>query len=243
MLALGSLAVLLATFLAGVVGFAYGLIALPLLLVIGVPLPIVILVNLLIGLVTRLGVVVRLRRRINMGRTALLVGGSVPGIAVGLLVRSAVSTRVIELAAGVLTIVAVVVLSRLSPSDERSSTSRVVTLGAGGLGGMLGVTTSLNGVPPALLLFRERASANTVVADLGAYFVAGNALTIALLMLSRGAARLDAAWPLLALWLPVGVLGQALGVALGGRMPHRAFRMILLVVAVASGIASVLRAV
>jgi uncharacterized membrane protein YfcA len=48
-LTLGAIAILIATFLAGIVGFAYGLLALPLLLLIGVPLPVVIIVNLLIG--------------------------------------------------------------------------------------------------------------------------------------------------------------------------------------------------
>lgn len=87
---LGSLVILVATFLGGVVGFAYGLIALPVLLVIGVPLPVVIVVNLVIGLVTTVGVMVRLRRRIDVGLTELLVAGRVPGMGLGRLVLGVV---------------------------------------------------------------------------------------------------------------------------------------------------------
>lgn len=240
MIALGGVAVLVATFLAGVVGFAYGLIALPLLLVIGVPLPVVIVVNLLIGLVTRVGVVVRMYRRINLARTSLLVGGSVPGMVVGLLVRGWVSSRATELAAGALTVGAVAVLLWLPPREADSS-SVGATLGAGGLGGLLGVTTSLNGIPPALLLLRQRVAATSMVADLGAYFVVANALTVVLLV-SREAHGFGSAWPYLAAWLPLGVIGQAVGVSLGGRMPQTLFRRLVFIVVLASGVTSILRA-
>jgi len=48
--------------------------------------------------------------------------------------------------------------------------------GAGFTGGFLGTTTSMNGIPPALLLGRQRVTAPTFLADLAVYFVAVNAL-------------------------------------------------------------------
>ena len=242
MLTLGAIAILLATFLAGIVGFAYGLLALPLLLLIGVPLPVVIIVNLLIGMATRLGVVIRHRRRIDVRRAGLLVAGSLPGMAAGVVIRESVPTRSVEVAAGLMTIAAVAGLSWRPSAPAAAPASGRTLLAAGGLGGMLGITTSLNGVPPALLLIRERASATNMVVDLGAYFVVGNTLTILVLVSRGGGPGLGAVWPLLAVWLPVGLLGQALGVFLGTRLPENLFRWIVLAVTLASGLGSVFRA-
>jgi uncharacterized membrane protein YfcA len=77
--------VLSATFLAGVVGFAYGLVALPLLLLlVGVPIGDVVVINLVIGLASRLSVVARRYSDVNWGRARLLLGGTLPGIFLGI---------------------------------------------------------------------------------------------------------------------------------------------------------------
>ena len=90
---------------------------------------------------------------------------------------------------------------------------------AGGLGGFLGVTTSLNGVPPALLLTGDRATARPMVADLAVYFVLGNILTL-LILSQSGQAPSAWVWSAMILWVPVGLAGNLLGVALGPRMPY-----------------------
>ncbi|MFP5335979.1 MAG: hypothetical protein ACLGIV_11785, partial [Actinomycetes bacterium] len=59
-----------------------------------------------------------------------------------------------------------------------------LTFSVGAIGGFLGTTTSLNGVAPALLLTGSRATARTLVADLAAFFVVGNILTLAALFLN-----------------------------------------------------------
>lgn len=235
-LLLGALVVLSATFLAGVVGFAYGLVALPLLLLVGISLGDVVVINLVVGLVSRLGVVARRHADVNWGRTRLLLLGCLPGILLGTLTRDHVDTDVIQLAAGVVTLVAVAAIARGSRAETRESKPPLVLV-AGGLGGVLGATTSLNGVPPALLLTGDRATARTMVADLAVYFVLGNVVT--LLMLSQtGQAPSGWVWSALLLWVPVGLVGNMLGVGLGPRMPFARFRGLTLGVIVASGVAS-----
>jgi uncharacterized membrane protein YfcA len=122
----------------------------------------------------------------------------------------------------------------------RESTPRLV-LTAGGLGGFLGVTTSLNGVPPALLLTGDRATARNMVADLAVYFVLGNMLTL-LILSQTGQAPSGWVWPALLLWVPVGLAGNLLGVALGPRMPYVLFRRLTFAVIIASGLASSVQA-
>lgn len=242
LLVLGALVVLSATFLAGVVGFAYGLVALPLLLLVGVPLVDVVVINLVIGLASRLSVVARRHADVTWARARLLLLGCVPGVLLGVLTRDRLDTEVIQLAAGVVTLVAVALIARGGVKQQpRGSTPPVVVV-AGGLGGFLGATTSLNGVPPALLLTGDRASARSMVADLAVYFVIGNIVTL-LILSQSGQAPSSWVWSALVLWVPVGLAGNLLGVALGPKMPYALFRRLTIAVIVASGVASSAQAV
>lgn len=232
--------VLSATFLGGVVGFAYGLVALPLLLLIGVPLGDVVVINLVVGLSSRLSVVARRHADVNWTRARLLLVGSVPGILLGTLTRSRLDADVIQLAAGVVTLVAVAAIARGANHRSRESSPPLVLV-AGGMGGFLGVTTSLNGVPPALLLTGDRATARNMVADLAVYFVLGNVLTL-LILSQSGQAPSGWVWSALLLWVPIGLAGNLLGVALGPRMPYAFFRRLTIGVIIVSGLASSVQA-
>jgi uncharacterized membrane protein YfcA len=242
-LVLGCVIVLAATFLAGVVGFAYGLVALPLLLLVGIPLGDVVVINLVVGLASRISVVARRRNDVNWPRARLLLVGCVPGVLVGIVVRDRCDTDLIQLAAGVVTLVAVAAIARNRPAVGASADSpATVVLTAGGLGGFLGVITSLNGVPPALLLTGNRAKARTMVADLAVYFVLGNLLTL-LILSQSGQAPAQWVWLALLLWVPIGLVGNLVGVGLGPRMPYRLFRRLTIAVIVVSGLASSIQAV
>lgn len=239
---LGGSTILLATFLAGVVGFAYGLVALPLLLVVGVPLTDVVVINLAVGLVTRISVVAQRFRDISPSRAGLLVAGSLPGIVLGLLTRGLLNADVVRLAAGVVTLLAVAAIVRRTRHLRPARSGPRLAFTAGTAGGFLGVTTSLNGIPPALLLTGDRASARGMVADLAAYFVVGNALTLGMMWQSGLEASGWIWWALLG-WIPVGLVGNLLGTTLGPRLPYQLFRRVTLVVIVTSGVVSVVQAV
>ena len=240
-LLLGALVILLATFLAGTVGFAYGLVALPLLLLIGVPLPEVVVINLIVGLATRFMIIFRLHHEMNKSRAALLVMGSLPGVGLGIVLSGLLNSHVIELAAGVFTLIAVTLLI-CRPTRDRANKRPIVTvLAAGGIGGFLGVTTSLNGIPPALLLTSSRAAASTLVADLAAYFVVGNTITLLALAVT-GHLSPSTIWPMLVAWVPIGFVGNLLGVSLGRSLPSTTFRRLTFTIIVISGVVSTLRA-
>lgn len=240
-LLLGGLVVFMATFLAGVVGFAYGLVALPLLLLVGVPLGDVVVINLVVGLASRLSVVARRHADVNWGRARLLLAGSLPGILLGVVTRDRLDTDVIQLAAGIVTLVAVAAIAGGGNHHRSRESSAPLVLVAGGMGGLLGVTTSLNGVPPALLLTGDRATARNMVADLAVYFVLGNLLTL-LALSQSGQAPSGWVWSALLLWVPIGLVGNLLGVGLGPRMPYALFRRLTIGVIVASGVASSVQA-
>lgn len=241
LLVVGGVVVLGASILGGVSGFGFALVCTPLLLLAGFPLTDVVVVNLTISGTTRLATVAKLHRSVNRRRSGWLVIGVVPGLLLGLLVRDAVDDAVLKVVAGTVA-VAVAVYLLLRPPAPRSGPARppprVQSGIAGTLGGFLGVTTSLNGPPPVILLSRQQAEPREFVADMAVYLLVGNALTLLAIHLAGGLA-LDRLWVLLACWLPVGVLGNALGLAYGSRLPARPFRLLTLGLVVVTGLATV----
>src|SRR3954453_24100054 len=105
-LVLGGIAVALASFLGGVTGFGYSLVATPLLLLDGYSLRFVVTVNLALAFVTRLSVAVRFRHSVSPRRVAMLVGGAAPGLWFGVEVLGRVDPTDIKIEGGVITMIA-----------------------------------------------------------------------------------------------------------------------------------------
>lgn len=237
---LGGLAVFTAAFLAGVVGFAYGLVALPLLILVGIPLDVVVPINLAIALVARLLVLRLSWAHVSWPRASRLALGSVPGALAGVVVAATVPEDRLRVTAGVVVLVAVAAIvvvqrrQRLASAVGRGGRPRAaVELAIGAAGGLLGSTTSLNGVPPALLMTVRRLPSREVVADLAVYFILGNAVALGMLEVAGRVAWGEMA-PLAILWVPVALLATRLGTRVGPRLPHTAFRRLTLALVVAS---------
>ena len=230
----GGLAVTLASFLGGVTGFGYSLVATPLLLLIGYDLRFVVTANLALALVTRISVAVRFRRSASPPRVALLVGGAIPGIWLGVAILKAVDPDDIKIAAGIVTMIAAALLARSVNAPPPRRTIPGAAAVAGFFGGFLGASTSLNGVAPVLLLARDKASPRSFLADLAMYFVGANAIGLAILA-ARHTIEPDALSPAFLVWLPGSLIGNWLGTTLGPRLPEAAFRRLTLVVVFVAG--------
>jgi uncharacterized membrane protein YfcA len=109
---------------------------------------------------------------------------------------------------------------------------------AGLLGGFLGMTTSLNGPPPVILLSRQRAEPREFIADMAVYLICCNGIALALIAASGGL-ELDRLGPLLAWWLPGALLGNAVGLTYGSRLPLDIFRRLTLILVMITGLATV----
>lgn len=231
-LALGALVMVVAALLAGATGFGFSLVSVPLLLALGFHLKFIVTANLALALVTRVAVAWQLRRHVFPRQAALLIFGSVPGLLLGILALTVVDRSALRLSAGLLVMVAALLMLRASKVTAPVRSDHVA---AGLAGGFLGATTSLNGVPPALLLTRNGVRPLSFLADLALYFVVSNAVALTLLQ-ARGDLVRAALLPAAAVWLPGALAGNWLGVRLAGRIPQRAFRAIALTIILAAGI-------
>jgi uncharacterized protein len=235
MLVLGGALAALAAFLAGASGFGLGLVATPLLLLSGFSLPFVVTVNLLISFATRVSVMWRTRKWITWRRAAALVGGAIPGLWVGSAAVGAVDLRDLRVVAGVVVSVAAVGLAWVDRHPPKPRL-RGMNLVAGFLGGVLGTTTSLTGVPPALLLARRRLAQRAFFADLAVYFVASSAIGLTILEARgqfSGSALRAFLW-----WLPGVLVANTGGMFVGVRLPETTFRRTTLALAFVAGIAT-----
>jgi uncharacterized protein len=240
----GAAVVVAASLLGGVTGFGFSLVCAPLLLLLGLGLTDVVVVNLTIGLLTRLATVARLHGQVHRQRALDLVAGSVPGLLIGYLVRDLVSGGALKVAAGgVAVAVAAYLLAR--PTEIRGGDAapspRLAAGTAGMLGGFLGITTSLNGPPPVVLLSRQNVQPRQFVADLAVYFIFCNGLALALIALSG---ELDARriGLLLVCWLPGAIAGNALGNSWAARVPQGPFRVLTLGLVMVTGLVTVVTA-
>jgi uncharacterized protein len=236
----GGLVVLAASFLGGVTGFGYSLVATPLLLIIGFDLPFVVTVNLALACVTRIPVAVRFRSDARPGRAIGLIAGSVPGLWLGAVVLTTVDDSTIKLFAGLVVMLAAIQLWRAvtaPPPPELPG----APIAAGFAGGFLGAATSLNGVAPVLLLARDKAAPRSVLADLAIYFVASNAIGLAVLA-AQGALDSDAVFPAFLLWLPGSLAANWAGTVVGPRLPETGFRRLTLAIVFVAGAVTALTA-
>jgi uncharacterized protein len=229
----GGASVFAASFLGGVTGFGYSLVATPLLLLLGFSLPFVVTVNLALACVTRMPVAYRFRSDLQASRAAGLIAGSVPGLWLGVAVLTSVQESTIKLAAGIVVMIAAVLLWRAASTPPPRPLPGA-PVAAGFAGGFLGAATSLNGVAPVLLLARDKAPPRSVLADLALYFVASNAIGL-MILLADGALETDALFPAFLLWLPVSLAANWVGTAIGPRLPEADFRRVTLAVVFVAG--------
>ena len=177
----------------------------------------------------------RLRRSINHRRATVLIGAAVPGLFVGaLFLRSsdAQTLRIIVGTAVALAAAGLAFAGRYPPKPRL----RGMNAAAGFAGGVLGTSTSLTGVPPALLLTRRGVTTKPFLADLATYFVATSAIGLGVLMLN-GHFSEDGAEAFL-WWLPGVLVANLLGTNLALRLPLATFRSLVLVLAFLAGLAT-----
>ena len=237
-LALGAVGAFLACTVGGLVGFASSLLLLPVLLLLDVPLLEAVALNLTLAVLTRLPTVVVLRAHIDKRRALTMLAGTAPGIGLGLVLVAAVPATGLELAAGTAVLLSGIYLWR-SPSlvTDAPVVDLRATSFAGVCSGVLGVTTSLNGVPPAVLLARSGAAVQTRLADLSVFFAVGNCFTIAAIALTRGLPSVQGSTTILA-WLTAGMLGNLVGLWLGRSLRAGVFDALTTWLVMLSGVGS-----
>ncbi len=237
-LGLTAAAMFLASVIGGTTGFATALVATPLLLLAGMEVSQVVVVNLLSTLSTRVTTLIRLRTLVDRRSVALLVAGSTPGAVAGAVTAGWLDQHVLKLGAGVFIALAGLFLLLYRPRNRRSPGA--ATYAAAGLfSGYLSTSISLSGPPVAALLTHSPRTPDQFIADFAGYFVATNAISIALLSF-HGSIPAAVLWPALPLLIAAALAGNHIGTRLGRIIPQQVFQTAVKLLIIVSGVVTAL---
>jgi uncharacterized membrane protein YfcA len=229
-MALAALAAFAGAFVQSATGMGFALVLSPALFAVMDPEEAVTAV-LILGAVLCALVLIESRRVATHGLGRLLVP-AVPGLAVGLVVLAALSKEALQIGVGV-----VVVAAALWQLRHGAAALRLNAPAAGFLSGVLTTSISVNGPPLALWLESERVAPAVFRTTLAASFLILDVAGIALIVSREGADVVDPGWlgPLLACVL----VGYGLGAAGFRRLDAERFSVIVSMVVICTGLASV----
>jgi uncharacterized membrane protein YfcA len=162
---------------------------------------------------------------------------AIPGLALGVLLLNALSKEALQVGVGVAVILAAAWQLHDRRRAGRPTLRRSAAVVAGFVSGTLTTSISITGPPVVLWLEARGVSAEEFRSTLAASFMAFNLAGIAVLVATEGAGALDVGFvlPLLALVLA----GHMLGAWAFRRLDRERFFVVVLLLVVATGVASV----
>jgi uncharacterized membrane protein YfcA len=240
LIAIAVLCVAVASVIGGATGFGTSLIATPLMLMAGIGLAETVVVNLVVALVTRVGVTVQLRDHIDWRRVSILGLASAPGAWMGVQTVNLLPEEHLKPAAGVITVLCGLAMALPATRTARPP-SAVATALTGAISGYFSTTTSLNGPPVVLLLGRARLPPLSFIADLAGYFVITSIVSLALLW-SGTEIDLPALVPMIAACTVAGVVANQIGIGIARRLPTHVFRSGVIALVVLAGLLAIVTA-
>ncbi|TQM11550.1 sulfite exporter TauE/SafE family protein [Pseudonocardia kunmingensis] len=222
----------------GITGFATSLLVTPALLLLGFGISEVVVINLTATLVTRTAALWTLRRHIDRRAVCLLAGGGLPGAVAGALTASHIDPAVLTVVAGVAVALAGLHMLLTRPPGRPRGIGPASFVAVGTIGGYLSTTISLNGPPVAILLGRTPRTPTQFVADFAGYFVAVNAISLGTLVI-YGRIDWTIFWPVVPVLVGAALVGNRVGMTLHPRIPVRTFRLLVSILVVIAGLATI----
>lgn len=224
----------------GLAGFGSTVVALPILgLALGMR--VAVPVGCLLALAMNLLLATRLRRRVDGRALGVLLGASLPGMALGVLVWRWVPVTALQAGLGLLTLwLAATAWGRSRPGGARVGAGTGLGLAAGLAAGCLGVTLGINGPPVVAWAVRQGWPRAVFVATLNAYFLLAGIGIVGLQ--AAGGLLTPGVWELFAAGCVAVWAGVRLGTALCPRLDEAVFRLAVRGVLAVTGAGLVWRA-
>jgi uncharacterized membrane protein YfcA len=233
---LGAVIVAAASFVHGLAGFGIGLVSLAFLPFVMSPVTAVVLMT-MYTVAFSLGMLVPLRRDVELRALGRLAAGTVAGTPLGVYVLARLPVSVLTRLIGI-TLVVIVALEWFGFYPERLS-GRRWALGAGVAAGVAGGAVGTPGPPVILYTAAQGWSARAVKATLQAFFLVNQA-AIVLGYWWAGLITREV-WRAAVLFLAPATIALVLGVALFNRVDQPTFRRIVFAVLFASGVVLLIR--
>lgn len=230
----GSLTILAAGLTSGLTGFGYGLVSVPLLILILPPqtvVPIIVILSTIINIT----VAWEARKHISLRRIwTLLIGGMI-GTPVGAYFLKSLDANVLKVwIGGVIVVFGVLFLKGFK---KQVAHEKLALLPIGLVSGLLNGSTSMSGPPVILFFSNQSLDKQTFRASLVTYFTALNFFTIPV-FLANGLFTLTTVKYSLIFLVPM-FIGVTIGIKLSHRLPENLFRRIALIIVTLAGAFSI----
>ncbi|MCY4437322.1 MAG: sulfite exporter TauE/SafE family protein [Chloroflexi bacterium] len=234
LLLLGGMVTFFAATVAGMTGFGYGLVSVPLLMVVLPPRVVVPAVTTHILLLSLL-ILLEVIKKVDVRRIWPLMLTGLFGLPLGIYVLLALSESALRAITGV--VIVLFALALLLGLNLEIKNEKLALAPVGIASGLLASGIAMAG-PPVILFFSNQGMLKQVFrANLAAYFVFLNTLTIPAHAASGLITGEVVRFALL--FLPTLVAGMVLGSFLSRRVPEVHFRRVVLVVVLCSGLLSI----
>jgi len=230
----GGIITFCAATVAGTTGFGYGLVSVPLLMLVLPPRVVVPAVTTHIFLVS-LFILLEVIRNVDLRRIWPLMATGLIGLPLGVYVLLVLSEGALKTIVGVVIVFFALVL--LLGINLEIKNEKIALAPVGIASGLLASGTAMAG-PPVILFFSNQGMLKQVFrANLAAYFVFLNAITIP----AHAASGLftGEVVRLALLFLPTLAVGMVLGIFLSRKVPEEYFKRLVLVVVLCSGLLSI----
>jgi uncharacterized membrane protein YfcA len=228
------LATLAGGVISGITGFGFGLVVVPILLMLFPPASVVVLSKGL-GVSSGFPILCEDWRLARFRMVGAMILPAIPGLLVGVLILEHANTALIKLIAGVAVAGFALVISRgfIIPGIR----SRPAPIVSGFLSGALGTSTGMPGPPAVIYLTDKQLTPRVFRVSITAYFFVVDIIGV-LLVARTGKVGWRELWVALLL-LPFALVGRRVGQRMLGKVDPVMFRRITLRLLIATGVAAV----
>jgi hypothetical protein len=238
MIVLGSLVLFLAGAVQGLAGFGSALIMVPILVLFMDP-KVVIPLALLHGTFLNTVLFLTRTRSASMGKLVPLIVSGALGLPLGTMLLVTIGSDPLKVVIGVVILLSSLLLLLIKP--RKKDTGLLATAAVGLTSGVLNGAISMSGPPVILAFQREGMGKREFRANLAGYFLALNLITLVIFAVT-GVLTIEV-WALSLLLLIPTALGLLCGMVLARSFGEGHFRIVVLVIAGASGLLSIVAGV
>jgi uncharacterized membrane protein YfcA len=223
-------AVLVGATISGLTGFGFGLVIVPIMLLLFPP-PTGVVLTSSLAIASGLPILLEDRAHIRVRIISPLLVPALIGLPIGVQVLTGVDTRIIKLIAGVVVVIFAVLVARgfVIPGIR----SRIAPVIAGLSSGILGTSTGMSGPPVVLFLTDRTPEPRVFRASITFYFSLMN--LVGILLVVRTGAVGGREFGIAAVLLPVALLGRRIGQRLHDRVDPDQFRRITYALLILTG--------
>ena len=226
--------ILLAGLTQGLTGFGYALVSVPLLAVF-LPLKTVIPLVLIHGTFINLIILYESRKSVNLKWILPLIIAGAIGMPFGTHLLIVLDQNLLKVIIGVVIVLFSVAL--LKGYSKKITNEKTAFIPVGLASGLLTGSIAIGGPPVILFFTNQRVNKQVFRANLVAYFIALNAVTIPFFAYKGLVTTATANYTFI--FLPAMLIGSVTGIKLAGRIQEQSFRKTALIIVVVAGIISI----